>query len=142
MNEVFADSASYYYLIKRAAERGIYPKEETYAICKMEVLPVDTPISIGDRFNLNTLNYTVTSIIDTGTYQLTCETAGIVGNQQLGNLLPIETENDINDMQSASLSEILIPGEDEEDVETFGNGIFRHLIMKHLEEINRIIRKK
>ena len=25
MDEVFADSASYYYLIKRAAERGIYP---------------------------------------------------------------------------------------------------------------------
>ena len=126
MNEVFADSASYYYLVKRAAERGIYPKEETHAICKMEVLPVNTPISLGDRFNLGDLNYTVTSIIDinTGTYQLECETAGIVGNQQLGELLAIETASDINDMQSANITEILIPGEEEEDVEAFRERYF------------------
>lgn len=126
MDEVFADSASYYYLIKRAAERGIYPKEETHAICKMEVLPVNTPISLGDRFNLGDLNYTVTSVVDTttGTYQLECETAGIVGNQQLGDLLVIETEKDTNNMQSAKITEILIPGEEEEDVEAFRERYF------------------
>lgn len=119
MDEVFADSASYYYLIKRAAEKGIYPKEETYALCKMEVLPTETPISVGDRFNLNALNYMVTSVLGAGAYQLTCETAGIAGNQQLGELLVIETQNDVNDMQSAVLTEVLIPGEEEEDVEAF-----------------------
>ena len=121
LNEVFADTASYYYLIKRAAENGVYPKEETNAICKMVVKPSDTDISIGDRFNLGDLNYEVTSIIDaaTGEYQVTCETAGIVGNQQLGSLLTIETKNDLNDMESAELTEVLIPGEDEEDVEDF-----------------------
>lgn len=126
MDEVFADSASYYYLIKRAAERGIYPKEETHAICKMEVLPINTPISLGDRFNLGDLNYTVSSILnaDTGTYQLECETAGIMGNQQLGDLLAIETEKDINSMQSAKITEILIPGEEEEDVEAFRERYF------------------
>ncbi len=124
MDEVFADSASYYYLIKRAAEKGIYPKEETYAICKMEVLPTETPISVGDRFNLNALNYMVTSVLGAGAYQLTCETAGIAGNQQLGELLVIETQNDVNDMQSAVLTEVLIPGEEEEDAEAFRERYF------------------
>lgn len=121
MNEVFAESASYYYLIKRASERGLLPREETKAVLLMKVLPIETPISLGDRFNLDDLNYTVTSIIDAnaGTYQVECETAGIVGNQQLGALLPVETENELNEMQSATLEEVLIPGEDEEDVETF-----------------------
>ena len=32
LDEVFAESASYYYLIKRASERGLLPKEETNAI--------------------------------------------------------------------------------------------------------------
>lgn len=126
MDEVFAESASYYYLIKRAAERNLYPGEETKAIGKMNVTPVDVPISIGDRFNLDALNYTVTSIIDAsiGEYQIECETAGIVGNQQLGQLLPIETVNELNNMESAELTEILIPGEDEEDVEAFRERYF------------------
>ena len=32
VNELYADTASYYYLIKRAAERGLLPHEETSAI--------------------------------------------------------------------------------------------------------------
>ncbi len=126
INEVFAESASYYYLIKRASERGLLPKEETNAILLMKVVPANTSISLGDRFNLDELNYTVTSIIDgnAGTYQVECETTGTVGNQQLGVLLPIETENELNDMESATLEEVLIPGEDEEDVETFRERYF------------------
>lgn len=126
LNESYADTASYYYLIKRAAERGIYPKEETYAVCKMVVEPVYAPISIGDRFALGDLNYEVSSIIDAsaGCYQLTCETAGIVGNQQLGDLLTIESKEDLNDMETAAITEILIPGEEEEDVEDFRKRYF------------------
>ena len=126
LDEVFAESASYYYLIKRASERGMLPKEETNAILLMRVVPAETKISVGDRFNRDELNYTVTSIIDgnAGTYQVQCETAGIVGNQQLGDLLPIETENELNNMESATLEEVLIPGEDEEDVETFRERYF------------------
>lgn len=126
MDEVFADTASYYYLVKRAAERHIYPKEETPAICRMEVVPADTKIAIGDRFNLNDLNYIVTAVMDDklGSYQITCETAGIAGNQQLGTLLPIETENELNRMEYAAIIEILVPGEDEEDVETFRERYF------------------
>lgn len=119
MDEMYADTASYEYLAKRAAERGIYPKEETSAVCKMIVKPADAAVSIGDRFNLNTLNYTVTESMTAGEYQVTCETAGTIGNQQLGSLLTVETQNDLNDLQSAELTEVLIPGEDDEDVEDF-----------------------
>lgn len=126
MDEAFADTASYYYLIKRAAERGIYPEEETNAICKMEVSPPGTKISVGDRFSLNGLNYTVVSFIDAeaGEYQAECETAGTEGNQQTGELLPIENAEDINGMEYARITEILVPGEDEEDVETFRERYF------------------
>lgn len=126
LDEVFAESASYYYLTKRAAERGLLPKEETNATLMMKVEPAETQISIGDRFNLDELNYTVVSIIDgnAGTYQVQCETTGVIGNQQLGTLIPIETENELNNMESATLEEVLIPGEDEEDVETFRERYF------------------
>lgn len=123
MNEVFADSASYYFLIKRAAERGKYPKEETYAVGKMTVTPPMTKIAAGDRFNLDMLNYTVISPIngEQGAYKVQCETAGTEGNQQLGTLLPIEY---IEGLESAELKEILVPGEEEEDMEVFRERYF------------------
>ena len=117
LDEMFADSASYYYLIKRAAERGILPKEATQAVCRMTVSPVSTPISIGDRFNLGDLNYEVIACCEEGAYQLLCEEPGSTANQQTGELIPIETENELNDMDSAVITEILIPGEDDEDEE-------------------------
>ena len=136
VDEVFAESASYYYLIKRAAERGISPKEETRAVGKMVVVPPDAAISPGDRFNLNSLNYTVISPLDAGAgeYRVECETAGTVGNQQLGSLLAVETQNELNNMESAELAEILIPGEEEEDVEAFRK---RYFASFHNQEIGR-----
>lgn len=123
VDEVFADSASYYYLIKRAAERGIFPKEETYAVGKMIVTPVDTVVKAGDRFNLDELNYAIVEPIESeqGAYKIQCETAGTIGNQQLGELIPIEY---IEGLETAELTEILIPGEDEEDVEIFRERYF------------------
>lgn len=132
VNEVFADSASYYYLVKRAAEKGLYPKEATHAVVKMEAVPKDAQISLNDRFNRGSLNYTVTSVMDAegGIYQLTCETAGISGNQQLGTLLPVETENELNDLETAEITEILVPGEDEEDVDDFRERYFASFSQK------------
>lgn len=144
--EVYADTASYYYLAKRAAERGIYPKEATCAVCKMVVDPADTPISIGDRFNRGTLNYSVIAAMDSGVYQISCETAGVVGNQQRGSLLLVESSNDLNDMKSVELTEVLIPGEDEEDVEAFRERYFASMVNEtfggnkadYQEKINQI----
>lgn len=126
LKEVFADTASYFYLAKRAAERGLFPYEATCAVCKMVVTPPSAAIAIGDRFYLGDLNYVVTSLMDksAGAYQIACETPGAAANQQMGELLPIETEHELNDLSSAKITEILIPGEEEEEVEAFRKRYF------------------
>lgn len=123
MNEVFADTASYYFLIKRAAERGLYPKEESYMTGKLVIEPASVVLSAGERFNMDEYNYAVVEAIDAeaGSYKVQCETAGSAPNQQLGTLLPIEY---VEGLESAELTEILIPGEDEEDVEDFRQRYF------------------
>lgn len=126
LEEVFADSATYHYLTKRAAERGIYPHEASKATLKMIVSPVDAPIHLGDRFNKDDLNYTVISIIDaeSGEYSVECDTEGIIGNQQLGELITVSSTNDLTGLTSATLDSVLIPGEDEEEEEAFRNRYF------------------
>jgi uncharacterized phage protein gp47/JayE len=47
-----------------------------------------------------------------------------MANQQTGELIPIDTKNDLNEMEEAVLTEILIPGEDDEDVEDFRERYF------------------
>lgn len=48
-------------------------------------------------------------------YQLTCETAGIVGNSYVGDLLAIDY---VNGLETATIGDILISGEDEETDES------------------------
>ena len=121
LNETFADTATREYLIKRAAERGITIDEATYAIRKGE-FNIDVPI--GARFSLNTLNYVVTEKISDGVFRLQCETAGYVGNTESGNLLPIDY---IDGLETAVLTDVLIPGEDEENTEHFRERYFDSL---------------
>ena len=115
LDESFADTASRTYLIRRAAERGLIPESATYAVLKGVF---NKAVTIGDRFSLETLNYTVTELIDNTahTYKLTCETVGISGNENLGTLVPI---NYIAGLTSAELTEVLTPGEDAEETEIF-----------------------
>lgn len=116
LKETFADTASLYYLKKRAAERGIYQILATNAILKGEFTPINLDVPIGSRFSCDKLNYVVTEKLEDGIYQMKCETAGTEGNRHLGILIPIEY---IDGMQTAELTELLIPAEDDEDVETF-----------------------
>lgn len=148
MNEVFADSASYYYLIKRAAERGVFPKEATNAVLKLQVSPASSVITVGDVFGLEDMEYNVTSVIDAsqGLYQVQCTTEGVEGNQQLGDVLPIDTADELNDLETATLTEVLVPGEDDEDVETLRERYFESFIERafagnkqsYLETVNAI----
>lgn len=115
LKETFADTASLFYLKKRAAERGIYQIMATKAILKGEFTPVTLEIPIGTRFSCDKLNYIVTEKIEDGIYQLECETAGTEGNRHLGTLIPIEY---VDGMKTANLTELLIPAEDDEDVES------------------------
>lgn len=119
LNEGFADTASREYLIKRAAERGITPYPATPAIVKGE-FNIDVPI--GSRFSLDDLNYVVVEKIEPGIFKLQCETSGSKANGYLGTLIPVEY---IEGLTTAEVTEILVPGEDEEETEAFRERYFR-----------------
>lgn len=124
LNESFADTASLPYLVRMAAERGITQKPATYAVLKAVSTPTTVDIPIGSRFSLNTLNYIITEKIADGEYKVQCETLGAVGNSYFGSLIPI---NYIDGLQTIEITEILIPAEDEEDVEALRERYFESI---------------
>lgn len=121
LNESFADTQSREYLIKRAAERGIVPDVATKSILKGE-FNIDVPI--GSRFSLDDLNYKTIEKISTGVFKMECETVGSVGNDSIGTIIPIDY---IDGLTTAELTEILIPGEDEEETEALRQRYFDSL---------------
>ena len=125
LNETFPDTASLYYLIKRAAERGIEQTKASAAVLQGEFTPVNLEVPIGSRFSCNTLNYVVTEKISSGVYKMTCETVGTEGNEHFGTLIPIEY---IEGLESANLTGLLIPAEDDEDVESLRERYFNSMV--------------
>ena len=121
LNETFADTASRIYLIKRAAERGVVPDEASKAILK-GIFNINVPI--GSRFSLDSLNYITTEKIVDNQFKLMCETEGAEGNLHFGTLIPIDY---IDGLTSAELTEVLIPGEDEEETESLRSRYFATL---------------
>lgn len=120
MNETFADTASTQYLIKRCAERGITMKQATPSIVKAICLPATVDI-LNKRFNYDAINFTVTEKISDGVYQLQCETSGEMGNIREGTLFPIDY---LEGLESLSITELLVPGEDMEDTEALRTRYF------------------
>lgn len=117
LNQGFADTSEREYLILRARERGLVPYNATAAVLKAEFTPTDIDVT-GQRFSLGQLNFVVGDAIEgsPGAYQITCETPGADGNKVLGAMIPIEY---IDNLQTAKATQVLIPGEDEEDTEDF-----------------------
>lgn len=111
----YGDSAAREFLILLAKDRGLSPEPASKAILKGEFTPTNIDVT-GKRFNISDVNYVVLEQIVPGQYQVQCETAGVVGNQNLGDMIPMEY---IDGLQTAQLTELLIPGEDEEDTEVF-----------------------
>lgn len=140
--EAYGDSASREYLIRRCKERGIAPYEATHAILKGEFTPTNIDVT-GRRFNIGSMNFIVTEKIADGEYQVQCETPGIVGNQRTGTMIPIDY---IEGLETAELTEVLIPGEDEEETEdlrtryfdSFNEKAFGGNIRDYLEKTNAI----
>lgn len=114
LNETFADTASLYYLKKRAAERGISQLLASNAILQGKFTPSTLNIPLGSRFSCDNLNYIITDKDSDGVYKLKCETAGTEGNVHLGTLIPIDY---IVGLETAELTELLIPAIDDETVE-------------------------
>lgn len=113
-DETFGDTASRPNLIRRAAERGIIPKPASAGIYK-GVFNIEVPID--SRYSLDKYNYIVIKKLDTGAneFELECETIGAEPNGNTGDLIPIEN---VPGLASAKLTEMLIPGEDEEETES------------------------
>lgn len=120
VSETFADTADRQYLILRAKERGLKPYEATAA----EVKGVfNCAVPIGSRYSLDEFNYTVAEKTNESehSYRLVCETAGSSANHKTGILVPIDY---IEGLETATITEVLIPGEDEEDTEDFRKRYF------------------
>lgn len=142
LRESYGDTASREFLILRCRERGISPYEATKAVLKGIFVPATIDV-IGKRFNIGDVNYIVTEKLADGEYKVQCETPGSTGNQFLGSMIPIEY---INGLQSAELTEILIPAEDEEETEDLRQRYFKSFEQKafggnaadYIEKTNKI----
>lgn len=121
LEQTFADTATFEYLDKRCAERGIHRRAAVCAVVEAEFQPAAVAV-LGKRFRCGIYHYQVTAATETaGTYELICETAGEAPNAVTGQLIPIEY---ISGLQSAGITRIVIPGADAEDDENLRERYF------------------
>lgn len=105
------------HLIQHADTYNLVPYPSTYAVVQAEfICDEGVSIEIGSRFTYNQIFYTVIEKISETKYNLRCEEAGTVGNRTFGQLLPVFS---LQGFRSANITALLIPGEDEEDTESF-----------------------
>lgn len=125
LSECFADTASYYYLIKRSAERGVNMIEGTASVLKMLVSPTDATVEVGAQFIIGDLTYSVTENLGSGYYNLTCDTPGTAGNNTADAVIPDE---DIEGLESCTITEIVAPGTEDESEESLRERYFDSFI--------------
>lgn len=89
----------------------------------------NTAVPAGSRFSTingaDSINFRVTAATDTANqYQLTAETPGAIGNDYTGAILPITT---IPGLTSAQITDILVPGDNEETDDELRNRLITAL---------------
>ncbi|WNY26183.1 baseplate J/gp47 family protein [Methanolapillus millepedarum] len=119
-NNQYPDTADRESLLKMAREQGIVIETATPCISR-GVFNLNVPI--GSRWNQGDMNFTARAQLnDTdgnpiyGNFEMVCDTAGTIGNAYLGPLIPISQS--IPGLARADLTEVLIPGRDDEDTES------------------------
>jgi len=123
----FADTASGDELARRTAEFGVNREKATLARREGKFYgAADAPIDVPEdgRYSIGDVNYIVASRISPGVYTLVCETAGAIGNQPFGALLPIQY---VSGLVRAELGKVLVPGEDEETDEALRARYYDHV---------------
>ena len=105
------DTALGEYLDRVVSAYGIERKAATPAVRKMLT---SAPVALGTRWGIDEIVYAVTDQLDTNQYEVTCETAGDIGNQYSGEMSPVS--NGISGV-TAELTDILTAGTDEESDE-------------------------
>ena len=114
IDETFADTASYEYLIKRASEHGITPYEATKRTMLIAVSPDTGVVPVGAKFSFGGFTFTV---IESDTFcTVECDTPGSEPNSANGNGICL---SDIPGITRVTTVRNLMPGEDEESEEDF-----------------------
>lgn len=117
LKNAFGDTAEREYLVERAKERGLEPYPASAATVKIKATPDTVELAVGSRYSYDDVNYMITGKLETaGEYEAVCEIAGTAGNKCAGRIVPIDYTQG---MQTAELTEIIVPGEEEEDTEAF-----------------------
>jgi len=117
----FADTAVGEFLSRRTAELGITRRPATKAMRK---IVTSGPINISTRWGFEDTTYVVTEKISDMEYKAECEQPGTIGNVYSGPLYNIDNISGI----TAELTEVLIPGEDEETDESLRQRYFESLV--------------
>ena len=120
-NITYADTSTGEDLTLRCRERGIQRKPSTKAL-RRGIFNINIPLS--SRFSIENTTYIVKEKIEDRNFILECEQLGVIGNAYVGVLLPIDY---IEGLTSANITEILVPGEDEETDESLRKRYFDSL---------------
>lgn len=135
----FASSAQSPFLEYRCAEQGVERELATKAKRKGVFtdgqgnafsLPIGTEFSTISETNL--VNFVITEVFTDngvtvpGSYILECTQAGEIGNEYFGEIVPVYN---ITGLATATLTDILIPGENDEDIE--------HLRQKYFNKVRQ-----
>ncbi|WP_328802035.1 baseplate J/gp47 family protein [Paenibacillus sp. LX16] len=125
VNLFFADTSTGGYLSRRTAEYGVNRQQATKAIRMgtfygsgdvLVDIPLQTRYALSNSSNEAT--YVAVQKISTGVYRLECETPGVIGNQEFGQLIPVTY---VSGLVRAELSDVLVPGEEAEVDEVLRN---------------------
>ncbi|AQR77429.1 baseplate J/gp47 family protein [Paenibacillus larvae] len=98
----------------KAKRKGVFEDTNSH--------PKDIPV--GSRFSIEKVTYKAIKKLAIGEYVLESEVPGEIGNKHFGKLLPIDF---IEGLASAELTDIIVPGEDEEDDESLRKRYFDQL---------------
>lgn len=118
INLVFVDTSVGQYLDRLCNQIGITRKPATAAIKQGNFYDEENnlmDVEIGSRFTCGDLYWSVIAKISDGVCQVQSESTGVGGNNVTGDLIPVDY---IDKLGTATLTNLLIPGEDEEDDDT------------------------
>lgn len=121
-NSVSPDTATGDELTEYCYEKGVFRKGATRSIRK-GIFNVQVPMNT--RFSAQNLTYRVLEKISDFVYKLECELAGESGNDFAGPIVPIDY---IDGLSSAELTDVILPGVNEESDEQLRERLRQHLI--------------
>ncbi|KOS69774.1 Baseplate J family protein [Lysinibacillus contaminans] len=123
----FAVTADGIDLEKRVNEHGVERKKAGKAIRRAVFTGRDGQplnVALSGLYRLDAIIYKVIEKINPGEFKVEAQSAGAVGNRDFGEMLPVEANNKLG---KAILSDVLVPGEDDETDESLYQKFLEHI---------------